>query len=111
MTLQAALRRYCKHVIQEGTRPVGLRHRIDDVWRMARSLRSQTPVSTPPHSLRHYAQLLASLTTNPRCVPLSLPGYAYGMDRSRHHVNYILRHDLDAGDANVAGALCDVERQ
>lgn len=110
MPLSAALRRYCKHVLYEGTRPVGLRHRIDDVRRMARSLRADAPVSTPPHSLSHYRELLTSLTNDARCRAWSLAEYALGENRAHDRVNVVLRHDLDAGDPSIARGLCEVER-
>ncbi|MGE3313512.1 MAG: hypothetical protein AB7O26_00260 [Planctomycetaceae bacterium] len=110
MTLNAALRRYCKHVLYEGARPVGLRHRLDDVRRMARSLRTDKPVSTPPHSLALYRDLLTSIVNDPRCKAWSLAEYALEENRSQERVNVVLRHDLDAGDPHVSRGLCEVER-
>lgn len=111
MTFQAAIRRYCKHVLREGARPVGLRHRFDDFRRAARSLRADAPVSTPPHSLSLYRRLLESLVEDTTCHAMSLADFALGRNDRPDRVNFILRHDLDAGEAAVAKALCHTEQE
>jgi len=110
MTLQAALRQYCKHVLRESRRPVGWRHRLADVRRISRSIGAGEAVSSPPHSLGLYRELLTNLCRDARCHPLSLEEYARGEGIEPDRVNFVLRHDLDAGRPDAARALCGVER-
>jgi hypothetical protein len=67
-------------------------------------------VSTPPHPIHLYRELLASLCDDLRCHPVSLADCALGTGKATDRVNFVLRHDLDAGRPDVARALCEVER-
>ncbi len=108
MTIQAAIKRYCKHLLHEHG-PVGLRHRLADVRRMTRLMGSGTSLSSPPHDLELYRGLLRSLRNNPRCHAISLEDCVRGSNIERDLVNFVLRHDLDAGRPEVIRALCDAE--
>lgn len=110
MMFQAAIRRYCKHVLHETGKPVGLRHRLADFRRLTRSMGPEAVVSSPPHPINLYRELLTSLCDDLRCHPVSLADCALGTGKAPDCVNFVLRHDLDAGRPDVARALCEVER-
>jgi hypothetical protein len=102
---------YLYHLRQDWRQRVPFQHYIEDFRRFTGSFRSSPDVSTPPHPLRLYRELLQTLLQREDCAWRSLEAHVQGAPVNPHRVNWVLRYDLDAGDPTVALALCQVERE
>lgn len=111
MNLRAALGIYRQHLITDWSRQVGVRHFLADLGRVLSVIcsNSSTAVSYPPHSLKLYQELLEELRDHPQCTFRTLEDHVRGVLSDPQAVNIVLRHDLDAGNDEVAYALCEVE--